>query len=57
MAEVRLDIEDVYDNMDTLQKAINDQMDIIQEQKGQMYNYKVGLTILSVFVFISYIIK
>lgn len=50
MAEIRLDLE-------ALQNHVTDISNIIQSQETRLYNYKLGLTILSVFVFILYLIS
>jgi hypothetical protein len=50
MAELRVDI-------DTLQEQIAHIGEMVQSQETKFYNYKLGLTILSVFVFILYIIS
>lgn len=50
MAELRLDLE-------ALQDHVTDISNIIQSQETRFYNYKLGLTILSVFVFILYLIS
>jgi hypothetical protein len=50
MAEMRIDI-------DTLQEQIAYIGEMVQSQETRFYNYKLGLTILSVFVFILYVIS
>jgi hypothetical protein len=50
MAELRLDLGALQDHIANISE-------MVQSQETRFYNYKLGLTILSVFVFILYLIS
>lgn len=50
MAEMRIDIDAVQDQIANISE-------MVQSQKDQAYNYKLGITILSVLVFTLYVIR